>query len=243
MTETTQLSGSVFRCDRNGIIRDVLRNDLHAGAGDLRDASFLSLFDQSNIDKGALLLQTLQTHQAAFGWEINLLLEGRWTPLHFTGFLTADMMIIACSARRADATSLLRKYLHREEPSPDGSPLFPAAPAAENDIDTHMLDLLTQLNNELTVIHRRMAKQNIELEHLNNDKNALIADLTTALAQIKTLSGLIPICSNCKKIRDDRGYWNVLEKYLKDHSDATFTHGICPDCAKIFYDGLDLQKT
>ena len=56
-----------------------------------------------------------------------------------------------------------------------------------------------------------------------------------SLAQIKTLGGLIPICSNCKKIRDDKGYWNQLEKYLKEHSEAEFTHGICPECKEKLY--------
>jgi ligand-binding sensor domain-containing protein len=55
------------------------------------------------------------------------------------------------------------------------------------------------------------------------------------IAQIKILGGLIPICANCKKIRDDKGYWNQLEKYLKDHSEAEFTHGICPECKEKLY--------
>lgn len=65
-----------------------------------------------------------------------------------------------------------------------------------------------------------------------NERNRLIAELQEALANVKTLSGLIPICSSCKKIRDDKGYWNVLEQYLIDHSDAKFSHGVCPDCLK-----------
>ena len=59
--------------------------------------------------------------------------------------------------------------------------------------------------------------------------------LLTALGNIKTLSGLLPICASCKKIRDDKGYWNQLESYIKEHSDAVFSHGICPDCAKQLY--------
>jgi hypothetical protein len=55
------------------------------------------------------------------------------------------------------------------------------------------------------------------------------------LANIKTLSGLLPICASCKKIRDDKGYWNQIETYIKNHSDATFTHGICPDCMEKLY--------
>jgi hypothetical protein len=62
-----------------------------------------------------------------------------------------------------------------------------------------------------------------------------------SIAQIKILGGLIPICANCKKIRDDKGYWNQLEKYLKEHSEAEFTHGICPECSEKLY-GPYLKK-
>jgi PAS domain S-box-containing protein len=63
----------------------------------------------------------------------------------------------------------------------------------------------------------------------------LIQELTDALAQVKTLSGLLPICASCKKIRDDNGYWQQVETYIQKHSNADFTHGICPDCIKRLY--------
>ena len=63
----------------------------------------------------------------------------------------------------------------------------------------------------------------------------LIQELTEALAHVKTLSGLLPICASCKKIRDDKGYWQQVETYIADRSDADFTHGICPDCVKRLY--------
>jgi PAS domain S-box-containing protein len=59
--------------------------------------------------------------------------------------------------------------------------------------------------------------------------------LQDALDKVKTLSGLLPICSNCKKIRDDKGYWNQIESYIAKHSEADFTHSICPECAKKLY--------
>lgn len=62
-----------------------------------------------------------------------------------------------------------------------------------------------------------------------------IKTLETALKEIKTLKGLLPICSSCKKIRDDQGYWNQIETYIEEHSDAEFTHGICPDCVRKLY--------
>jgi PAS domain S-box-containing protein len=63
----------------------------------------------------------------------------------------------------------------------------------------------------------------------------LIEELTEALSRVKTLSGLLPICSSCKKIRNDKGYWQQVETYVKEHSDAEFTHGLCPDCVKKLY--------
>ena len=59
--------------------------------------------------------------------------------------------------------------------------------------------------------------------------------LQQALEKIKTLNGLIPICSVCKKIRDDKGYWNLLEAYIEEHSNALFSHGLCPDCVEQLY--------
>jgi len=59
--------------------------------------------------------------------------------------------------------------------------------------------------------------------------------LQDALAKVKTLSGLLPICAHCKKIRDDKGYWNQIEAYIRDHSEADFSHSICPECVKNFY--------
>jgi len=65
--------------------------------------------------------------------------------------------------------------------------------------------------------------------------NSKVEELHQALAQIKTLRGIIPICANCKKIRDDKGYWNQVEAYFHDHTEAEFSHGICPECLKLLY--------
>lgn len=64
---------------------------------------------------------------------------------------------------------------------------------------------------------------------------AKVRELQEAMAQIKTLSGIVPICSSCKKIRDDAGYWRQVEIYVSEHTGATFTHGICPDCMAKLY--------
>lgn len=67
------------------------------------------------------------------------------------------------------------------------------------------------------------------------EREELISDLRVALAEIKTLRGLIPICANCKSVRDDKGYWNAIEEYLAAHTRVQFTHGLCPGCAEELY--------
>lgn len=70
---------------------------------------------------------------------------------------------------------------------------------------------------------------------LEEEREKLITELQDALNKIKTLSGLVPICASCKKIRDDKGYWNQLEIYIQEHTQAEFSHGLCPDCMKKLY--------
>jgi len=69
-------------------------------------------------------------------------------------------------------------------------------------------------------------------------KHRLILELRQALAKVRQLSGLLPICANCKKIRDDQGYWQKVESYISSCSEAKFSHGICPECARILYPAL-----
>ena len=68
-----------------------------------------------------------------------------------------------------------------------------------------------------------------------NEREKLVHELQDPLAKIKTLRGLLPICASCKRIRDDKGYWNQIEAYIRDHSEAQFSHGICPECKRKLY--------
>jgi hypothetical protein len=75
------------------------------------------------------------------------------------------------------------------------------------------------------------------------ERERLIQSLTQALADVKQLSGMLPICSSCKKVRDDHGYWSQIETYLSEHTEATFTHGVCPDCAQRFREEIQARRT
>jgi hypothetical protein len=70
----------------------------------------------------------------------------------------------------------------------------------------------------------------------------LIAELKTALGAVKQLTGLLPICANCKKVRDDFGYWNSVEHYISKHTDAKFSHGVCPDCFPKLFPGIPMEE-
>lgn len=90
---------------------------------------------------------------------------------------------------------------------------------------------------------RRQAKVRAYIEAQGVERENLIQDLQRALAEVKNLEGMLPICGHCKKIRDDQGYWNHLESYLSAHSDATFTHGVCPDCAETMRQEMRDRRT
>ncbi|WP_243286557.1 PAS domain S-box protein [Geothrix terrae] len=81
-----------------------------------------------------------------------------------------------------------------------------------------------------------------ERKRMEVERERLIQDLTHALADVKQLSGMLPICSNCKKVRDDHGYWSQIETYLSEHTEATFTHGVCPDCAQKFREEIQARR-
>ncbi len=95
------------------------------------------------------------------------------------------------------------------------------------------------VSNVYSVNHKRVIQCNIrditQRKRVEEERRRLTYDLQDALTKIKRLRGLLPICASCKKIRDDKGYWNQIESYIRDHSEADFTHGICPECVKKLY--------
>ncbi len=90
-----------------------------------------------------------------------------------------------------------------------------------------------EIERAITIAVARF-KDMMELRRLN-------AELKEAMARIKALSGLLPICSHCKKIRDANDRWNSIENYISEHSETQFSHGICPDCAKEHYPDIDID--
>ncbi len=82
----------------------------------------------------------------------------------------------------------------------------------------------------------------IKLVSMHREKEESLKKLEKALADVKQLQGILPICSNCKQIRDGDGYWSQVESYIREHSEADFTHSICPDCVEKLYPGMCQTK-
>lgn len=95
---------------------------------------------------------------------------------------------------------------------------------------SHLRDRRERVTGRLIVLRDITARKQAD-----QDREQLVNELQAALASVKTLRGLLPICANCKKIRDDEGYWRSVEEYVMDHSEAAFSHGICPECMAQLY--------
>jgi PleD family two-component response regulator len=95
--------------------------------------------------------------------------------------------------------------------------------------------LMKPVDTDLLRVRLRAGERILRLERGLAERNRV---LEKALGEVKKLSGLLPICANCKKIRDDRGYWHQVENYIKDRSDADFTHALCPSCMAELYPGV-----
>jgi PAS domain-containing protein len=93
-----------------------------------------------------------------------------------------------------------------------------------------MLDVSEKFTSLIILLRNITKRKYAEIE-----LKKTVAELGLALSEVKKLSGLLPICANCKRVRDDKGYWNQVEEYITVHSDATFSHGICPECLRKFY--------
>lgn len=100
-------------------------------------------------------------------------------------------------------------------------------------------DPLTDKDGALTgAVH--MVRDITALREVQSERETLIRDLQQALSEVKTLKGLIPICANCRRIRDDNGAWSPLEAFVRNNFDADFSHGLCPECAAREYEAFDL---
>ena len=108
--------------------------------------------------------------------------------------------------------------------------------------EKHKLVFSEEVMATEAVVMKSMTRMNNELSNLTRDLHRKNVALQQAMEEIKVLKGLLPICSYCKKIRDDKGYWDNLETYIGKHSKVEFSHGICDDCMGMHFPDIPLEK-
>lgn len=140
------------------------------------------------------------------------------------GTLVSRFFVTIC------AFPLLYAYLHWQNRKPGIK--------IENRPVLAILKQVAEIERKLTDAHEEIERRRIA----EQERDQVIQELRQALSEIKQLRGIMPICSYCKKIRDDEGYWDQLESYISRHSDADFSHSICPECAKIHHPDLDMSS-
>lgn len=109
--------------------------------------------------------------------------------------------------------------------------------------ESRALEQMGSMNDDLVNMQRELVKKNRLLEKLKAELDARVVALETAANRIKHLEGIISICMYCKKIRNEHEAWEQLEKYITEHSDALFSHGICPACMEEHYPNIHQKRT
>lgn len=177
----------------------------------LLGSSFFNYFSHEHLNRVRDCFNSLQNAPVSTGYQNSVVLNGRHLTIKFIPIDSKEGKFLI---------ALLRDVTKRKQ--------------AESEIKRHMLEL------EDTVAERTRQYKvaNEELKTEISNRKEIQRKLEEALAKVKQLSGFLPICSSCKKIRDDQGFWKAVESYIGDHSEAEFTHSVCPECAKILYPEL-----
>ena len=180
-----------------------------------------------------------------------LLLEDDEADAELIRELLSESQTISIKLARADRLSSAATCLAREKPDIILSDLdLPDSKGIDTFIKVHDLApdmpvmVLTGLNDEETAIlalrkgaQDYLVKGTFDANLLSRsiiysiERKKLMIQLEHSLREIRTLKGMIPICAWCRKLRDDDGYWKQVEAYLSEHTDAQFTHGVCPECS------------
>jgi hypothetical protein len=199
--------------------------------GYIRTASFLIMLGVLGIVVVLASVGQGSRDAAVVAFPIVLVFSG--LALDRKSFVVATVLTVAASC-----WLVLGEAFNWYTPSP-----FAAKPGWPELITLVLILIVAAIAIDLLATNARknleLARQEIEhRKKMEEEREKLITSLQKALSDVKTLSGLIPICCSCKKIRDDQGYWKAVEQYIGEHTEAEFTHGICPDCIARLYPDL-----
>jgi hypothetical protein len=156
-------------------------------------------------------------------------------------FLNGRLVFIPLKKIRHKAMQISTdpKHLGEQIDLPEGKELAELV-IAFNEMSIQLFEDRTHLETRIDERTHELKKTNEKLQHEIIERKQTIGELKQTLNEVKILRGILPICSYCKKIRDDQGYWNQLELYLMEHSRAELSHSLCPECAGKYYPDIKL---
>jgi hypothetical protein len=225
--------GFAIICREDGVIKSVVHDssDIFAKRG--TGANLISFAGENSANKLLDFVSLANSADKAFGYRISLG-EGSASADYSLWGIKYDKDIYIIGIIIADPVKKARSYLtalqqtgglgHENAFQEVGKIVLERIGR-----DAEVYDELTRLNNELINLQRQLTKNNLQLQQ--------------ALENIKTLKGLIPICASCKKVRNDQGYWQQVEEYVSQHTEADFSHSLCEECArKLYPENFDKEK-
>ncbi len=190
------------------------------------------------IDDIAKNLEVIGNILSLENYQISVAVDGQkaWNILQR---ISPDCILLDIMMPTVDGYTLCRRIKTLEDKK-DIPIIFVTAKTSSEDLakgfEVGGVDYITKPFSAVELIAR--VRTHISLYRAKKRNDFLIEELRLALSQVKKLSGMLPICSSCKKIRDDEGYWNQVEAYISAHSDVRFSHGICPTCLQKHYPEL-----
>jgi hypothetical protein len=227
----------MLECTERGTLLKIRRDDLGLLPDIKPGISFLHLLSRDSLDKAYTFLAEVKQRAAAFGWDLKVALAPETATLIVGGTLQSDRLLIFGTRTRGALLGFSRYFLD--------SGLRQAAKRAirehaglapdQDERASALYEELHSTNHKLINLKRVLARKKASLE-------GAIAQLKESQTGIPALQSLLPICSCCKKIRDEHGEWSPVELYFKERAGMQFTHSICPECVKILYPGLVMEK-
>lgn len=230
-------AGVVLECNDRGVLISIRRDDLGLLHEITPGLFFHQLVARESLDKAFGFLSELKGRASAFGWELNLSLACQPTTLYMGGMDRGERLLIFGTRTQGGLLRFSRYFLDQSQYEADGGTLSADIPLPTflNERELALQELLSCTQSQLDNLKRILAGKNARLQRV-------IEELQAAQAGLYILQNLLPICSSCKKIRDEQGLWHQVENYFKSRTGVKFTHSICPECAQNLYPGLSMEK-
>jgi hypothetical protein len=228
-------AGMVLECNYQGTLLTVRRDDLGLLHGIAPGLPFHYLVGRGSLDKAFAFLTELKKRGSALGWKLQVSLTSHPTMLYVGGVVKNGLLLIFGTRTRGGLLRFSQSFL--DKTGAEAKSISDPSPLSRilNESELALQEQLSATQTQLANLKRALARKSVRLQRV-------IAELQTARSGLHTLRKLLPICSSCKKIRDEQGNWQQIEPFFKSRAGVRFTHSICPECVENLYPDISLEK-